>query len=677
MSGGAAVRNGTNGASAAPVPGRFLAERRAPSRAPAGPDAREEMRRLLLGRYTPAAVLVDDSFHMMHAHGGVGAFLRAPRGPGSADLMRLVKGELAAAVRAAVLKARSLDAPVVRRVRWSSDRSAPAATVEAVPVRCAGERRRRYLVLFRREGAPPGRADGGEELAAAQEDLREVNAELTALIEELRRKNAVLNAANDDLSNLLASSQIPIVMLDRRLRVRRFNRPAESALGLADDDVGRPAAGLRLAVDLLPLKPAMRDVVGGGEARQYEVRDRRGRWYSLWIRPYKTRAGVVDGAVLSMVDVTEKRAAMRALESARDYAEAIVDTVNDSLLILDRHLKVRSASRFYYELFRESPGDVEGRSIYELSEGLWTAPALRRQLSALASAGTPFSGWEADFDVPRLGRRTLTVSGRMVPRDADAEPRIVVAIEDVSPRKQAAEAAALRKSEARQREFVANVTHELMTPITAIKGYAESLIGGALDSPSKRLRFTQTIEHNADRLGQLVEDLLQLSSYDAGRARRAVESVPLKAAVERQVRALAPAFRARGLTVRVQIPAGLRAAAHRGELAQVLQNLCENAVKYNRPKGRVWVRARRAGKRVIVSVQDTGIGVPKEDLPRIFDRFHRAANARARTERGNGLGLSIVRSILSGRGCRVWAESAEGKGTVVSFTLPAAEPRRR
>ena len=251
-----------------------------------------------------------------------------------------------------------------------------------------------------------------------------------------------------------------------------------------------------------------------------------------------------------------------------------------------------------------------------------------------------------------------------------------MSIEDATPRRQAAEAAALRKSESRQREFVASVSHELMTPIAAIKGCTESLVAGALDLKGQRERFTQMIVQNAERLEQLVEDLLQLSAYDAGRAPRGVETVALRAAVERITRGLAPGARKRGLDVRIRIPAGLKVEAHRGELARVLLSLLENAVKYNRRDGWIRVRAERVGKRAVVSVEDGGIGIPSEDLARVFDRFHRAPNARAKTARSNGLGLSIARAILEARGCRIWAESVEGKGTMVSFTLPLAPARR-
>ena len=280
--------------------------------------------------------------------------------------------------------------------------------------------------------------------------------------------------------------------------------------------------------------------------------------------------------------------------------------------------------------------------------------------------------------MPKLGGRMLAISGRVVPYESDSGINIVLVIEDVSLRKEAAEAAALRKSEARQRDFVANVSHELLTPITAIKGYAESLVAGALDVPVQRTKFTQIIEKHAARLSQLVEDLLQLSSHDEGRVRSAADTVNLRASIEKQVRGLAPVSRKRAVRISVRMPKGLRVVMNRAELAQVMQNLCENAIKYNRKNGRVFIQAREVGRRAVVSVRDTGIGIPKEDLPRVFDRFHRAENARRNTARGTGLGLSIVRSILTNRGCRVWAESDLGRGSIIFFTLPLAEkPGRR
>lgn len=693
----------------APRPGpapdlAVIPDRRSGMRSVAEPALQEEVKRVLLSRYTPAAFLVDDTFGILHVQGRLPAFLLRDPGAPAANLLRLAHESLAVSIRAALLTAKSEDRSVRRTSSFPVEGREVPVGLEVLSIRVESDRRRRYLVLFKLDGAPPAPADADqlalpqppprvrddapgadgaapaevhEELAAARREVQAANAELLSVNQELRERNLQVSATIDDLSNLLASAEIPIVMLDMKHRIRRYTPPAEKAFGVGYSDVGRSIHALKLNVAIPQLHDLLRSVLSGFGPSHLEVCDAKQRWYSLWFRPYKTTENSISGAVLSMMDITERKSGVRQLEMARDYAEAIVDTVNDSLLILNRSLKVVRASRSYYSLFSAAPEEVEGRSVYELGRGLWNTPVLRRSLSTLAAARAPFSHLELEREVPKLGSRILAISGRVVPYESDSGINIVLVIEDVSLRKEAAEAAALRKSEARQRDFVANVSHELLTPITAIKGYAESLVAGALDVPAQRVKFTQIIEKHADRLSQLVEDLLQLSSHDEGRARAAADTVNLRASVDKLLRGLAPIRRKRGISISVRMPKGLRVVMNRPELSQVMQNLCENAIKYNRKGGRVFIQAREVGRRAVVSVRDTGIGIPKEDLPRIFDRFHRAENARRNTVRGTGLGLSIVRSILTNRGCRVWAESDLGKGSIIFFTLPLADKRGR
>ncbi len=691
-----------NGSAHIPADLAAIPDRRGGARGVADPALQEEVKRVLLSRYTPAAFLIDDTFNILHVQGRLPPqLLREPGAPAS-DLLRLVHEGLTIAIRAALLTAKSEDRSVRRLVRNPVDGREASVVIEVLSIRVETDRRRRYLVLFKPDGGSlegasqdgdgqlalldprrrplkpsptPGRpaTPDEDELAAVKREIQAANAELISVNQELRERNLQVSATIDDLSNLLASAEIPIVMLDMKMRIRRYTPPAEKAFGVGYSDVGRPIAAIKLNVVVPQLQEILRSVLSGFGPSHLEVCDQKDRWYSLWFRPYKTTENSIAGAVMSMIDITERKSGVRQLEMARDYAEAIVDTVNDSLLILNRSLKVVRASRSYYSLFSCSPAEVEGRSIYELNRGLWNVPALRKNLSALAAARTPFSNLELECEVPKLRTRMLAISGRVVPYESDSGINIVLVIEDVSLRKEAAEAAALRKSEARQRDFVANVSHELLTPITAIKGYAESLVSGALDIPNQRVKFTQIIEKHADRLSQLVEDLLQLSSHDAGRVRSTADSVNLRASVDRMVRSMAPVRRKRSVSIAVRVPKNLRVVMNRAELSQVMQNLCENAIKYNRKNGRVYIQARVVGRRAVVSVRDTGIGIPREDLTRIFDRFHRAENARRNTERGTGLGLSIVRSILTNRGCRVWAESDLGRGSIIFFTLPLAE----
>lgn len=230
---------------------------------------------------------------------------------------------------------------------------------------------------------------------------------------------------------------------------------------------------------------------------------------------------------------------------------------------------------------------------------------------------------------------------------------------------------AAEASETHRLDFEANLSHELMTPITAIKGYSQSLAGGALKIPGRGLQFALIIEQHAERLALVVEDILVLSSLSTARSRKQ-RAVPLRARVRRELASLKPLADEREIAITVTVPSNVKVLFNSVDLGRILKNVLENAIKYNRPNGTVRVDARRAGRRVIVMVRDTGIGVPPKDLPRIFDRFHRGENARASTERGPGLGLALARSMLLAGNCRIWAESAEGRGTTIFFTLPLA-----
>jgi two-component system CheB/CheR fusion protein len=509
-----------------------------------------------------------------------------------------------------------------------------------------------------------------EQLDTVKEELQSTNEELVTVNEELRQRNIELNTTNNDLSNLLSSSQIPMLMLGRDLRIRHFTYPAQKAFNLSTSEMGRSIMGVKLAITVPRLKETLRKVIAEGLRKGLEVQDRQGRWFDMCILPYRTGHGKIEGVVMSLVEITEKKARNLAVQEARDYAEAIIDTIKAGLLVLDARLRVVKANRSFLKTFALDPSKVRGRSVFEICAGPWDEPGLRERLEAAIRKGKPFSDWEGDFDLPRVGRRSMAVSGRSLSRGGGSSNNVLVVIENLSLRKQAAEAESLRKSESRQRDFVANVSHELMTPITAIKGYSEALVSGCGANPSQRVKFAQIIEKNADRLTQLVEDIMELSNFDSGRKKTTAERIPLLAFIRKLVLSLSPLARKQAIAISVDVPSDLVICIDRAQLAQVLQNLCENAIKYNRRKGRIVISARLEGKSAVVSIQDTGIGVAANDLGRIFERFHRSDNARARVSRGSGLGLSIVKTILNSHGCRIWAESVEGKGSTFSFTLP-------
>ena len=227
-----------------------------------------------------------------------------------------------------------------------------------------------------------------------------------------------------------------------------------------------------------------------------------------------------------------------------------------------------------------------------------------------------------------------------------------------------------RKLEAMRRDFVANVSHELKTPLTAIRGCAETLLNGALEDREHGPGFARSIYEQAVRLDKLVDDLLKISCAESGRVSLEKAPVGLKALVDDTARSLSAVLAVKKVSVLNLVAAGLEVSADRDKLSQVLINLLDNAAKYNKEGGEIRISAADEGGAVKVSVADTGPGIPAGHLPRIFERFYRVDKARSRELGGTGLGLSIVKHLVELHGGAVGVESAEGRGSAFWFILP-------
>jgi two-component system phosphate regulon sensor histidine kinase PhoR len=218
---------------------------------------------------------------------------------------------------------------------------------------------------------------------------------------------------------------------------------------------------------------------------------------------------------------------------------------------------------------------------------------------------------------------------------------------------------------------VANVSHELRTPLTTIKGYAETLLDGALKE-DQAFQFVQVIKRHTDRLTKIVEDLLMLSRIETKEFQLKMEIISVRDFIDDIIDFVKePAERKKISLSRNEIPSSLTIPADHSYLEQILINLLDNAIKYTPEGGRVIVSAvEKDSKDIQFSVEDDGIGIPKEDLSRIFERFYRVDKGRSKELGGTGLGLSIVKHLVQAHGGRVWVESQMGKGSVFYFTLP-------
>ncbi|HSA60064.1 MAG TPA: ATP-binding protein [bacterium] len=228
----------------------------------------------------------------------------------------------------------------------------------------------------------------------------------------------------------------------------------------------------------------------------------------------------------------------------------------------------------------------------------------------------------------------------------------------------------IRRLENVRKEFVANVSHELKTPLTCIRGYAETLRGGALEDPSAARRFVEKIETNASQLQNLVEDILMLSQIESGRLEIALAPTPLKPAVDAICDEFSEMARAKKIELQNRVGGGVAAQADPQAFRQILGNLVENALKYTSEGGTVTVTAETKGGFCRLAVADSGIGIPEADLPRVFERFYRVDKARSRQMGGTGLGLAIVKHLVQAHGGEVGVNSEVGKGSEFWFTIP-------
>ena len=252
-----------------------------------------------------------------------------------------------------------------------------------------------------------------EELQTSKEELQSLNEELETVNTELRRKMEDLNHANSDLQNLLNSTQIATLFLDAELRVRSFTPALRTIMRLAPGDVGRPIADFaqRFAgADLVSEAQAVLSTLATQE-RYLHLRDADTR-YLMRILPYRTVENFIDGVVIAFIDVTDLKQAEEAARTAQVYAEGIVETVREPLLVLTAALRVRSANRAFYETFHGTPAETEGRLLYELGDGQWNIPELHRALGEVLPQSQTLEDFEVTHTFPDMGRKTMLLNAQ-------------------------------------------------------------------------------------------------------------------------------------------------------------------------------------------------------------------------------------------------------------------------
>ncbi len=246
--------------------------------------------------------------------------------------------------------------------------------------------------------------------------------------------------------NLLGSVNLPILFLDQNLRIRRFNPMAKEVLRLIPTDVGRPIGDIKIGLDIEDFESLLRETLDHLKIQTLEVLDHRGRWYLLQIRPYKTAANKIEGLVLTLADIDALKRSLREVEEAGNYAQAIIETLREPLVVLDCDLRVVSANQSFYDFFKVVPQETEKRLVYELGGHQWDIPALRTLLEEVLPKNALLQDFTVDAAFPLIGHRTMLLNARQIKGDADPCPNLILlALEDITARR--AMEVALQESE--------------------------------------------------------------------------------------------------------------------------------------------------------------------------------------------------------------------------------------
>jgi two-component system phosphate regulon sensor histidine kinase PhoR len=345
---------------------------------------------------------------------------------------------------------------------------------------------------------------------------------------------------------------------------------------------------------------------------------------------------------------------IRSLTHERNQSAAILRSMAEGVAVIGSDQRLVFCNESFSRILSIPSPPPEGRPVVEVI----------RQSDMLESINKALGGDESvrtEFVSGTLRTRSFSVTAAPVRSDGFISGAVIV-LHDISE---------IRRLERARRDFVANVSHEFKTPLTAIQGFAETLLAGAVDDTKNRARFLNIIRENSMRLGRLTDDLMKLAQIEAGKTQLEMRPVKITSIIDPCVETARLRARSKQISIEADCAGDLPDVnGDSGSLQEVLQNLLDNAVRYTLNGGRIAVKAAADEHQVVISVADNGIGIPKVDQERIFERFYRVDTARSRELGGTGLGLAIAKHLVEAHGGWIEVESELGQGSTFSVCLP-------
>ena len=678
----------------------------------------------LLAQFMPPGVLINHRGQVVHVFGEAGRFLHFKPGRTSTDVLDLFEGELKTAVAGAIQRAsKDLTSVSLSELTFAAAGGPQRVALSVTPL--LKQSSEPYLLVGivpcepRQEGQPDSqRADmermdigevSRERIAALEQELRTSRENLQATIEELETSNEELQATNeeliasneelqstneelhsvneelytvnaeyqrkiveltemtDDLENLLASTSIGVLFLDRNLCIRKFTHSISQLFNVVRQDVGRPFESFTHNIELPDLLDRVRQVLASGEPFEMEVGDRFGRWHLLRILPYRSMANV-EGVLLTLVDIQSLKDAQAEVRQRDLRWQGVLEHSPSMIFIKDLQGRTLVLNRPAERVFRIPPEQAIGRLFRELlpaGAGERVDEQDRRVLEERKAVQCELTA--------RLQGKTRTYLAVEFPLLDDAARPIAIAgiWTDITQRKRAEQRA--RLALAQRDRFLATLSHELRNPLAAVQ-HAAQLLQHQLAAGQAPADESDVIVRQTRHMSRLLDDLLDISRIAQGKITLQRELVDLRRPAEDALAVVRQLAADRKVALRTSLPQGaVCVAGDAARLQQIQVNLLVNAIKYTPSGGTVELALAAENDQAVIRVRDTGVGMSKPLVKRVFELFVQGDETLDRADGGMGVGLTLVRSLVELHGGQVTAESEGlGQGSLFSVRLPLA-----
>lgn len=428
----------------------------------------------------------------------------------------------------------------------------------------------------------------------------------------------------------------------------------------------------------------IRTAVERGEPSATEIRNYKKDgtlfWNELYISPIRNEYNQVTHFIGVQNDATRRKAAESDLRHERErferrveertaslklnqeYMDSIIQTIRESLIVLNPKLRVLSVNEHFLRTFKVNREETEGKQLYDLGNGQWNIPKLRELLERVLPTNNPVLDFEVEHDFPHIGPKLMLVNAHRVELEGEYKDRILIAIEDITDR---------RTLEKRKDDFLSVASHELKTPLTTIRGYVQMMSRLMPREADEKFRsIVAKTEQFVDRLSGLITELLDVNRIQSGNLELHKQEFDFDHMIAHAIETIEAATHTQRIKLEGQTIGSLY--GDESSLTQVVTNLLSNAIKYSPDDSPIGLYVSKVREYIKVSVTDQGEGITPDDQKKIFERFYRASDVQQRFP-GMGVGLYVCDQIVGLHKGSLWVESEKGKGSTFNFTLPITE----